>query len=44
MKRPAQAWLANLLYGVALDMLFCLHRLGIGKGASVPKAGAALGS
>lgn len=43
MKRPAQAWLANLLYGVALDMLFSLHRFGIGKSASVPKAWAAFG-
>lgn len=44
MKRPAQAGLTDLLYGVALDMLFRLHCLGIGKGPSVPKAGAALGS
>ena len=36
MKRPAQAGPADLLYGVALDMLFRLHRLGIGKSVGGP--------
>ncbi|GBQ61073.1 hypothetical protein AA0313_2590 [Acetobacter indonesiensis NRIC 0313] len=43
MQRATQAWLADLLHGVTLDMLLGLHRFCICEGPAITKTRASFG-